>query len=189
MPWSVPFKKAIAVGVAGIMTAHILVPAIDEERPGTLSPAIVTGLLKQKLGFQGMVFTDDRDESDQRAIFHGGGDVRALPPAATCGPDVRRLAGAAIRGAGGRHPRRRRRHAAAVADRGCAGAPSPRRSASSRRRNRARWTAGPSARFSDATNTRPSRRKWRVLRPDLKPRAPRRRPRRHRGPRQRLCPR
>src|SRR6187431_1234308 len=42
----VPFKKAIAVGVAGIMTAHILVPAIDEERPGTLSPAIVTGLLK-----------------------------------------------------------------------------------------------------------------------------------------------
>jgi beta-N-acetylhexosaminidase len=55
----VPFKKAIAVGVAGIMTAHILVPAIDEERPGTLSPAIVTALLKQKLGFQGMVFTDD----------------------------------------------------------------------------------------------------------------------------------
>ena len=55
----VPFKKAIAVGVAGIMTAHILVPAIDEERPGTLSPAIVTGLLKQKLGFEGMVFTDD----------------------------------------------------------------------------------------------------------------------------------
>ena len=55
----VPFKKAIAVGVAGIMTAHILVPAIDDERPGTLSPAIVSGLLKQQLGFQGMVFTDD----------------------------------------------------------------------------------------------------------------------------------
>ena len=55
----VPFKKAIAVGVAGIMTAHILVPAIDDERPGTLSPAIVTGLLKQQLGFQGMVLTDD----------------------------------------------------------------------------------------------------------------------------------
>jgi beta-N-acetylhexosaminidase len=55
----VPFKKAIEVGVAGIMTAHILVPAIDDERPGTLSPAIVTALLKQKLGFQGMVFTDD----------------------------------------------------------------------------------------------------------------------------------
>jgi beta-N-acetylhexosaminidase len=55
----VPFKKAIAVGVAGIMTAHILVPSIDDQRPGTLSPAIVTGLLKEKLGFKGMVFTDD----------------------------------------------------------------------------------------------------------------------------------
>jgi beta-N-acetylhexosaminidase len=55
----VPFRKAIESGVAGIMTAHILVPAIDDERPGTLSPAIVTGLLKQKLGFQGIVFTDD----------------------------------------------------------------------------------------------------------------------------------
>jgi beta-N-acetylhexosaminidase len=55
----VPFKRAIAAGVAGIMTAHILVPAIDDKRPGTLSPAIVTGLLKEKLGFQGMVFTDD----------------------------------------------------------------------------------------------------------------------------------
>ena len=55
----VPFKRAISAGVAGIMTAHILVPSIDEERPGTLSPAIVTGLLKQKLGFGGVVFTDD----------------------------------------------------------------------------------------------------------------------------------
>ena len=55
----VPFTRAISAGVAGIMTAHILVPSIDEERPGTLSPAIVTGLLKQKLGFGGVVFTDD----------------------------------------------------------------------------------------------------------------------------------
>lgn len=55
----VPFKRAIAARVAGIMTAHILVPAIDDKRPGTLSPAIVTGLLKEKLGFPGMVFTDD----------------------------------------------------------------------------------------------------------------------------------
>jgi beta-N-acetylhexosaminidase len=55
----VPFKAAIAAGVAGIMTAHLLVPALDEEFPGTLSRAIVTGLLKEKLGFQGVVFTDD----------------------------------------------------------------------------------------------------------------------------------
>src|SRR4029453_14590264 len=41
--------------------------------------------------------------------------------------------------------------------------------ASWRRRNRARWMAGPSVPFSDATSIRQSRRKWRVLRPDVKP--------------------
>ena len=55
----VPFKAAIAADVAGIMTAHILIPALDGERPATLSPAVVEGLLKQTLGFQGPVFTDD----------------------------------------------------------------------------------------------------------------------------------
>jgi beta-N-acetylhexosaminidase len=55
----VPFKAAIATGVAAIMTGHILIPALDEERPGTLSPKIVDGLLKQKLGFTGLVLTDD----------------------------------------------------------------------------------------------------------------------------------
>src|SRR6185436_13838631 len=42
----VPFKAAIAADVASIMTAHILIPALDGERPGTLSPTIVDGLLK-----------------------------------------------------------------------------------------------------------------------------------------------
>jgi beta-N-acetylhexosaminidase len=55
----VPFKAAIAADVASIMTAHILIPAFDEERPATLSPAVVDGLLKQSLGFKGVVFTDD----------------------------------------------------------------------------------------------------------------------------------
>jgi beta-N-acetylhexosaminidase len=55
----VPFKAAIGAGVASIMTAHILVPALDEARPATLSPAVVDGLLKQQLGFQGVVFSDD----------------------------------------------------------------------------------------------------------------------------------
>jgi beta-N-acetylhexosaminidase len=55
----VPFKEAIAADVACIMTAHILVPAIDDQHPGTLSAAIVDGLLKQQLGFQGLVFSDD----------------------------------------------------------------------------------------------------------------------------------
>jgi beta-N-acetylhexosaminidase len=55
----VPFRAAIRARVAAIMTAHILVPAIDEHRPATLSPAIVGGLLREKLGYDGVVFTDD----------------------------------------------------------------------------------------------------------------------------------
>src|SRR4051795_13406443 len=55
----VPFKAAIAADVASIMTAHILIPSLDAERPGTLSPAIVDDLLKQQLGYKGLVLSDD----------------------------------------------------------------------------------------------------------------------------------
>jgi beta-glucosidase-like glycosyl hydrolase len=55
----VPFRAAIAAEVASIMTAHILIPSLDQERPGTLSPAIVDGLLKKKMGYQGLVLSDD----------------------------------------------------------------------------------------------------------------------------------
>ena len=55
----VPFKAAIEADVAAIMTAHILIPSLDEEHPGTLSPAIVDGLLRRKLGHRGLVLTDD----------------------------------------------------------------------------------------------------------------------------------
>lgn len=53
-----PFRAAIAADVAAIMTAHVLVPSLDEQRPGTLSPGIVH-LLRDELGFTGMVCTDD----------------------------------------------------------------------------------------------------------------------------------
>jgi beta-N-acetylhexosaminidase len=56
-----PFRAAIRAGVASIMTAHVLVPALDEERPATLSPRIVGPLLRDELGFDGVVFTDDLD--------------------------------------------------------------------------------------------------------------------------------
>lgn len=55
----VPFKAAIEAGVASIMTAHILIPALDEERPATLSSNIVDGLLKTQLGYDGLVLSDD----------------------------------------------------------------------------------------------------------------------------------
>jgi beta-N-acetylhexosaminidase len=55
----VPFKAAIEERVAAIMTAHVLVPAFDDERPATLSPTLVDGLLKRELGYGGLVMTDD----------------------------------------------------------------------------------------------------------------------------------
>jgi beta-N-acetylhexosaminidase len=55
----VPFKAAIEADVACIMSAHIIVPALDEEHPATLAPAIIDGLLKRTLGFQGLVLSDD----------------------------------------------------------------------------------------------------------------------------------
>lgn len=55
----VPFKRAIADGVAALMTAHVLVPALDEHAPASFSRRIVTGVLKQTLGFSGMVVSDD----------------------------------------------------------------------------------------------------------------------------------
>jgi beta-N-acetylhexosaminidase len=42
-----------------MMTAHILVPALDEQKPATLSSTIVTGMLRQELGFQGVILSDD----------------------------------------------------------------------------------------------------------------------------------
>ena len=55
----VPFKAAVEAGVASIMTAHILIPALDPERPATLSPRVVDGMLKQPLGYDGLVLSDD----------------------------------------------------------------------------------------------------------------------------------
>ena len=53
-----PFEEAIAAGVASVMTAHLMLPALDPERPATLSKPVLTGLLRQELGFGGLVVTD-----------------------------------------------------------------------------------------------------------------------------------
>lgn len=64
-----PFATAIAAGVAMVMTAHVVYPALDPERPATLSPAIVTGLLRERLGFDGVVATDDLEMAAIAARF------------------------------------------------------------------------------------------------------------------------
>ncbi len=53
-----PFRGAIAAGVDAVMTAHLRVPSLDAHRPATLAPAVLTTLLRQDLGFDGLVVTD-----------------------------------------------------------------------------------------------------------------------------------
>ena len=54
----VPFRRAIRDGVLAIMTAHLLVPAIDPDRPATLSSPCLTGILRRELGFEGLIISD-----------------------------------------------------------------------------------------------------------------------------------
>ncbi|EYB68155.1 glycoside hydrolase family protein [Deinococcus phoenicis] len=60
-----PFRAAVQAGVGSVMTAHILYPALDTERPATLSPTVLTGLLRSEWGYEGVVVTD---AMDMRAI-------------------------------------------------------------------------------------------------------------------------
>ncbi|WP_217239437.1 glycoside hydrolase family 3 protein [Streptomyces sp. AC555_RSS877] len=53
-----PFSAAIAAGTRAVMTAHILVPALDPHRPATLSRRILTDLLRGELGYDGLIVTD-----------------------------------------------------------------------------------------------------------------------------------
>jgi beta-N-acetylhexosaminidase len=56
----VPFRAGVAAGLDAVLVGHIAVPAIDPEdgRPASLSPRIVTGILRGEMGFRGIVFTD-----------------------------------------------------------------------------------------------------------------------------------
>ena len=64
-----PFRAAIEAGVDIVMTAHLLYPAFDEEWPATLSPAILQGLLRKELGFQGVILTDSFSMGAIRRVF------------------------------------------------------------------------------------------------------------------------
>ena len=80
-----PFRAAIESRVASIMTAHILIPALDPERPATLSPKVVYGLLKQRLGYQGLVLSDDLE---MKAISGRYGMPEATVAAIAAGCDA-----------------------------------------------------------------------------------------------------
>lgn len=77
----VPFKAAIEAGVDAIMAAHVFFPAIETtpELPSTLSPAVLTGLLREQLGFKGIIITDDMEMGAIRDSFAPGeAAVRAV---------------------------------------------------------------------------------------------------------------
>lgn len=71
-----PFRAAIAAGVSGVMTTHILFPAIDDD-PATLSHAILTGILRNELGFAGVIYTDSLSmQAIEDRYGHGVAAVR-----------------------------------------------------------------------------------------------------------------
>ena len=64
-----PFRAAIDAGVATIMTAHVLVPSLDEKRPASLSRRIVHELLREELKFDGVILSDDLEMKAVAAEF------------------------------------------------------------------------------------------------------------------------
>ena len=92
-----PFRAAAAADAAAVMTAHVVYPALDEERPATLSRTVVDGILRRECGHRGLVLTDDlemgaitADRSVERAAVEAlaaGCDALLV-----CGPSVERHA-------------------------------------------------------------------------------------------------
>lgn len=72
----VPFVAAGDAGVAAIMTAHVAVPALGAAGPASLEPAVVTSLLREQMGFSGLVLTDALDM--RGALDAGDGDATAV---------------------------------------------------------------------------------------------------------------
>jgi beta-N-acetylhexosaminidase len=81
-----PFKQAIAAGVDAVMTAHVIFPAYESrDIPATLSHNILTGLLREELGFQGVITTDCLE---MNAIWKGVGVGQGAVMAVAAGADL-----------------------------------------------------------------------------------------------------
>jgi beta-glucosidase len=84
-----PFRAAIAAGVDSIMTAHLLLPELDDRDPATLSAPILTDLLRRDLGYEGLIVTDAlvmqaiaaRYGAAEAAVlaFEAGADILLMP--------------------------------------------------------------------------------------------------------------
>jgi beta-glucosidase-like glycosyl hydrolase/CubicO group peptidase (beta-lactamase class C family) len=76
-----PFRKLVNAGIGGVMVAHLYVPTLDstKNRASTLSPKIVQGILKDEMGFDGLVFTDALNMKGVSKYFKPGEiEVQAL---------------------------------------------------------------------------------------------------------------
>ena len=85
----IPFRRCIEAGIPAIMTSHILFPNIEKEKvPGTMSRTIITDLLKKRLGFSGLVFSDCLEMD---AIQEYYGTARGAVAAFKAGVDLAEL--------------------------------------------------------------------------------------------------
>ena len=82
----VPFRAAVDAGVGAIMSFHGAMPALDaSQTPATLSAAILTGLLRRDMGFEGVIISD---AMDMRGVLDRYGAVEAAKRAVAAGADV-----------------------------------------------------------------------------------------------------
>lgn len=82
-----PFRAAIDTGIGAIMTTHVSFPAFtdDEERPATLSESVLTGLLREELGYKGLIVSDCLE---MNAIADTYGTVEGAVQAVAAGCDL-----------------------------------------------------------------------------------------------------
>jgi len=81
----VPFQHAIRAGIASIMTAHVIYTPIDDHYPATMSIDVMTGILRNKFGFDGLIHSDDMQ---MKAIADHYGIEEAVIRGANAGVDV-----------------------------------------------------------------------------------------------------
>jgi beta-N-acetylhexosaminidase len=88
----VPFRAAIAEGVPLVMLSHASYPRLDENRIASQSPAIVTGLLRERLGFEGVIVTDSLEAE---AVLARSGVADAAERSIRAGADLILMTGSA----------------------------------------------------------------------------------------------
>lgn len=80
-----PFRAAIDAGIWGIMSSHVIYPALDKEHPASFSHKILTDLLRKKLGFKGVIATDSLDMEGAKREH---GIAQAVAEAYAAGADM-----------------------------------------------------------------------------------------------------